>query len=87
MQKTIPQIGDIRQVGAMIAMELNDPTTGLPLADLTKQLVLKCHHQGVILLSCGVKANVIRFLPPLTIESALITQGLDIIKTELQSLI
>ncbi|MBY8108582.1 4-aminobutyrate--2-oxoglutarate transaminase [Vibrio fluvialis] len=87
MQKAIPQIGDIRQVGAMIAMELNDPTTGQPLADLTKQLVLKCHHQGVILLSCGVKANVIRFLPPLTIESELITKGLDIIKTELQSLI
>ncbi|MCG3766843.1 4-aminobutyrate--2-oxoglutarate transaminase [Vibrio cincinnatiensis] len=87
MQKEIPKISDIRQVGAMIAIELNDPTTGQPLAELTKQLVLKCHHQGVILLSCGVKANVIRFLPPLTIESELITKGLDIIKMELLSLI
>ncbi len=87
MQKDISQIGDIRQVGAMIAIELNDPTTGKPLADLTKQLVLKCHHEGVILLSCGVKGNVIRFLPPLTIEPELITKGLEIIKTQLKSLI
>lgn len=87
MQRVIPQIGDIRQVGAMIAIELNDPMTGQPLAELTKQLVLKCHHQGVILLSCGVKGNVIRFLPPLTIESELITKGLEIIKMELQSLL
>ncbi|WP_165312114.1 4-aminobutyrate--2-oxoglutarate transaminase [Vibrio ziniensis] len=87
MQKEIAQIGDIRQVGAMIAIELNDPTTGQPLADLTKQLVLKSNQQGLILLSCGVKGNVIRFLPPLTIEPELVSKGLEIVKSQLQSLI
>ncbi|SHO56839.1 4-aminobutyrate--2-oxoglutarate transaminase [Vibrio quintilis] len=87
MQQEIPQIGDIRQVGAMIAIEFNDPATGAPLADLTKQLVVKSNHAGVILLSCGVKGNVIRFLPPLTIEPELIAEGLEIVKTELQKLL
>ncbi|SJN53034.1 4-aminobutyrate aminotransferase PuuE [Vibrio ruber DSM 16370] len=87
LQKEIPQIGDIRQVGAMIAIELNNPENGAPLADLTKQLVVKSNHAGVILLSCGVKGNVIRFLPPLTIEPELIVKGLEIIKAELQALL
>ncbi|SDH37799.1 4-aminobutyrate aminotransferase / (S)-3-amino-2-methylpropionate transaminase [Vibrio xiamenensis] len=87
MQKSIAQIGDIRQVGAMIAIELNDPQTKAPLADITKKLVANSNHAGVILLSCGVKGNVIRFLPPLTIEPELVVKGLEIVKAELQKLI
>lgn len=87
MQKSFPQIGDIRQVGAMVAVELNDPQSGQPLADLTKQLVKNSNLAGVILLSCGVKGNVVRFLPPLTIEPQLVMKGLDIVKSELQSLL
>ena len=87
MQKQIPQIGDIRQVGAMVAIELNDPHTQQPLAALTKQLVAASNQAGVILLSCGVKGNVIRFLPPLTIESDLVVKGLEIVKTQLKKLI
>ncbi len=87
MQKGIPQIGDIRQFGAMIAMELNDPETKEPLAAVTKQLVGAAHKAGVILLSCGVKGNVIRFLPPLTIEPELVEKGLTIIQSELSSIL
>ncbi len=87
MQKSIAHIGDIRQVGAMIAIELNDPQTKAPLADITKKLVANSNHAGVILLSCGVKGNVIRFLPPLTIEPELVVKGLEIVKAELQKLI
>lgn len=87
MQEQIPQIGDIRQVGAMVAIELNDPHTQQPLAALTKQLVAASNQAGVILLSCGVKGNVIRFLPPLTIESDLVVKGLEIVKTQLKKLI
>ena len=85
MQKEVPQIGDIRQVGAMIAIEFNDPGTKAPLPELTKKLVASANKAGVVLLSCGVKGNVIRFLPPLTIEDELICKGLDIIKSELQA--
>ncbi len=80
IQNQCPQIGDVRQVGAMIAIELNDPESGLPLTELTKTLVQQCTSKGLIVLSCGVKGNVIRFLPPLTIEFPQIDQGLDILK-------
>lgn len=87
LQQEVPHIGDIRQIGAMIAMEFSDPETGTPLADLTKALVQAANQAGVILLSCGIKGNVIRFLPPLTIEPELVLKGLEIIKAELLKLI
>ncbi|MCK6264030.1 4-aminobutyrate--2-oxoglutarate transaminase [Vibrio sp. ZSDE26] len=87
MQSDIAAIGDIRQIGAMIAMELNDPVTGAPLVDATKSLVQAAAKNGLILLSCGVNANVIRFLPPLTIDQESISQGLQIVNNELQKLV
>ncbi|MCW8332427.1 4-aminobutyrate--2-oxoglutarate transaminase [Vibrio paucivorans] len=86
MQGRIAAIGDVRQIGAMIAMELNDPQTGEPLVEQTKQLVQASAKRGLILLSCGVKGNVIRFLPALTIENTLIERGLVIVEEELTSL-
>jgi len=83
LQTQIPEIGDIRQVGAMIAIELNDPKSKEPLAHLTKALVQQAGKAGLILLSCGIKGNVIRFLPPLTIETELIFKGLGIMKEQL----
>ena len=38
-----------------------------------------CHAQGVIVLTCGTQGNVIRLLPPLTIDEALLDEGLDIL--------
>lgn len=87
IQNSLPHIGDIRQVGAMIAIELNDPQTGEALPELTQALVKNCHAAGVILLSCGIKGNVIRFLPPLTIDSELVVKGLSIIHKQLQILL
>ncbi len=87
LQNDIAEIGDIRQVGAMIAMELDDPDTKEPLKNLTKALVQKAGEAGLILLSCGVKGNVIRFLPPLTIEPELIEKGLNIMEEQLRNLI
>lgn len=75
-------IGDVRsQRGAMIAMELvknGDPDQPDP--ELTKALVTKACESGLILLSCGVRGNVIRFLPALTISDELINEGLDIVE-------
>ena len=87
MQAELPCIGDIRQTGAMIAMELNDPVTGEPMVEATKQLVQQCAKNGLILLSCGVKGNVIRYLPPLTIEAELIQVGLNTVQQQLQKIV
>jgi len=76
-------IGDVRAGhGAMIAIELvEDGDADRPAADLTKALVAAAYERGLVLLSCGVYGNVIRFLPALTISDKLIDEGLDILET------
>jgi 4-aminobutyrate aminotransferase/(S)-3-amino-2-methylpropionate transaminase len=80
-------IGDIRGLGGMVAVELvTDRTSRAPASDLTKALVYKAADAGLVLLSCGVSGNVIRFLPPLSISDATLNEGLDIIETTLGDL-
>ncbi|WP_138380329.1 4-aminobutyrate--2-oxoglutarate transaminase [Luteithermobacter gelatinilyticus] len=75
------RIGDIRHLGAMIAIELvRDGDADKPDAELARALVAAGRKKGLILLSCGTRGNVIRFLPPLTISDALIHEGLDILE-------
>ena len=81
-------IGDVRTSrGAMMAVELvEDGDVARPAADLTKALVAKAADNGLVLLSCGVNGNVIRFLPALTISDELIDEGLDIFEACLDEL-
>ena len=73
------RIGDIRGLGAMVACELITKD-GTPDADLTKQVTTKAGENGLILLSCGVNANVLRFLMPLTAPDGIIEEGFDILE-------
>jgi len=73
-------IGDIRAVGAMVAMELvADGDAEKPDPDLTRALVARAAEKGLVLLSCGVRGNVIRFLCPLTTSDALVNEGMDML--------
>jgi len=84
LQTKYPEtVGDVRaDRGAMIAIELVEGgDAGKPAVDLTKALVATAYEHGLVLLSCGVNGNVIRFLPALTISDALIDEGLDILET------
>jgi 4-aminobutyrate aminotransferase/(S)-3-amino-2-methylpropionate transaminase len=77
-------IGDVRGIGAMVAMELvRERRADLPDAELTKALVQAAGRRGLILLSCGVRANVIRFLAPLTISDVVLDEGLDLLAAAL----
>ena len=83
LQKNHPQVvGEIRaDHGAMIAMELvKNGDAEQPDADITKALIAEAYRQGLVVLSCGVRGNVFRFLPALTISDALIEEGLDILE-------
>lgn len=81
-------IGDIRQLGAMIAIELvKQGSANQPDVELTKALVAEAAKNGVIMLSCGFRNNVVRFLPALTIEKPLIDEGLTIVEHCLQALL
>ena len=78
LRATVPQIAEIRGLGAMVAVEFNK-ADGSPDADFTKQVQKRALDAGLILLTCGVYANVVRFLFPLTIEDAVLAEGLDIL--------
>ena len=81
MKEDFEIIGDVRNLGPMIGMELvEDPITKEPAADKTKQLVKNCLEKGLILLSCGIYHNVIRTLIPFVITGKLLERGLDILK-------
>jgi 4-aminobutyrate aminotransferase/(S)-3-amino-2-methylpropionate transaminase len=74
-----PAVGQVRGRGAMLALELINPTTKAPNPTVTTQVAHACHNAGVIVLTCGSYANVIRLLPPLVIPHDLLTEGLDIL--------
>ena len=79
-----PPIGDIRGLGAMVAFELVTERGGHnPDPERVKQLTAKALEQGLILLSCGVYANTIRLLAPLTIPDPQLEEGLDILERSL----
>jgi 4-aminobutyrate aminotransferase/(S)-3-amino-2-methylpropionate transaminase len=74
-------VGDVRGIGPMLAMELvKDRETKEPAADEAKALVGFCRERGLIILSCGTYANVIRLLMPLVIEDEQLERGLDILE-------
>jgi 4-aminobutyrate aminotransferase/(S)-3-amino-2-methylpropionate transaminase len=73
-------IGDVRGLGAMVAMELVQARSAeRPDAELTRALVQAAGRRGLVLLSCGIYSNVIRFLAPLTIPDAELEEGLNIL--------
>jgi 4-aminobutyrate aminotransferase/(S)-3-amino-2-methylpropionate transaminase len=74
-------VGDVRGRGAMRAIELvTDRRTKEPMgADAMNAIVRRCLENGVIVLTAGTYGNVIRLLPPLTIEDALLDDGLNVL--------
>jgi 4-aminobutyrate aminotransferase/(S)-3-amino-2-methylpropionate transaminase len=74
-------IGDVRGRGAMLAVELvTGAGSDAPNAALTSAVSAACHREGLITLTAGTFGNVLRFLPPLVIGEALLTEGLDVIE-------
>ena len=81
-------IGDIRGLGAMVAVELvEDRVSKKPAPGLTTALLGQAQAQGLVLLSCGPYANVVRFLPPLTIPEQVLEEGLDILEQSLEQVV
>jgi 4-aminobutyrate aminotransferase/(S)-3-amino-2-methylpropionate transaminase len=84
MPQRFPVIGDIRGLGAMMAIELvEDPDTKKPATDLTRAYRAKLTENGLANLQAGTYDNVIRTLMPLTIEWNTLDRGLDIMEDTL----
>ncbi len=80
IRSTTPEISDIRGPGFMVAIELANPATHEPDAELTNRIRLEAQKRGLILLSCGVYGNVIRFLAPITVSDAIFAEAMEILE-------
>lgn len=83
LRDSVPEIVDIRGPGFMNAVEFNDRTTKLPSADFANRVRLAALERGLILLTCGLHGNVIRFLAPITIQDSVFSEALDILETSI----
>jgi 4-aminobutyrate aminotransferase/(S)-3-amino-2-methylpropionate transaminase len=85
MQDRFGAVGDVRGRGAMRAMELvadratKEPLDGATMAEIGRSAL----ERGVIVLTAGTYGNVVRLLPPVTIDDGLLDEGLDLLEDAL----
>jgi 4-aminobutyrate aminotransferase/(S)-3-amino-2-methylpropionate transaminase len=81
LQDRFPHVGEVRGRGAMCAMELvADPATKEPLdAARMGAITSRALAEGVIVITAGTYGNVVRLLPPINIDEALLDDGLDVL--------
>src|SRR6476646_1610840 len=85
-QDRFEAIGDVRGVGAMLAIELvPDRATKEPAADLATAVVDEAAARGLLLLKAGVHSNVIRVLLPLVLEDNELDEALDVWEESLEA--
>jgi 4-aminobutyrate aminotransferase/(S)-3-amino-2-methylpropionate transaminase len=90
LQQKYDIIGDVRGVGAMLAIELVKPgtaqTTKEPNPEAVSAVVAYAAQQGVLFLNAGTWGNVLRFLPSLAVSDELIADAVSVIDDALASL-
>jgi 4-aminobutyrate aminotransferase/(S)-3-amino-2-methylpropionate transaminase len=85
-QRRWPRIGDVRGLGAMLALELVvDPATKEPDATLASAVIDGALERGLLLLKAGVHGNCVRVLCPLVISDAELDEALDAWESALES--
>ena len=82
-QVNVPALKEVRGLGSMIAAEFFNPTNNQPCMDSVKRVQKAALDEGLILLTCGVYGNAIRFLYPLTIQDEVFDEALEIIERAL----
>jgi len=87
MQEKYPIIGDVRGLGAMVALELvKDRATKEPAPKESALIRKKCYESGLIIIGAGIHANVIRILVPLVITDEELEEGLSILEESFKSI-
>ena len=81
LQEKYENIGDVRGLGAMVAIEfVSSRKTKEPAKELVKHIVNEAFNMGLLLMSAGIYGNVIRFLTPLIITEGQLEEGLSILE-------
>jgi len=79
-------VGEVRGLGAMLALELvRSRQTREPADEETKQVAQYCYEHGLVTITAGSYGNVIRLLVPLVITDAQMDEGLDVLESALES--
>ncbi len=85
LRDEVPEIIDIRGPGFMNAVEFNIAGTDKPNPEMTNRVREEALKRNLILLTCGVYGNVIRFLAPLTIQDEVFAEALDILEDSVKA--
>lgn len=83
LKEKYPCIGDVRGRGLMVGLELMQDAR--PDASLPAKILAEVYKRDMLLLSCGIRKNVLRFIPPLVVTEAQIEQGLKIFEEALEA--
>jgi 4-aminobutyrate aminotransferase/(S)-3-amino-2-methylpropionate transaminase len=77
-------VGDVRGIGAMLALELvKDRATKEPAPELARAVVANAAERGLVIITCGVYANVIRVMVPLVAPRETVDEGMAILDSAL----
>ncbi|MEO8923334.1 MAG: 4-aminobutyrate--2-oxoglutarate transaminase [Caldimonas sp.] len=87
LRARVPELAEIRGVGSMIAAEFCEDGSAMqrPDAVFARRVQREALDAGLILLTCGAGANVIRFLYPLTVEDAVFDEGMGVLERAILS--
>ena len=85
IRSRVPEMVDVRGPGFMIAAEFNTADGKAPNPEMTNAIRAEALSRGLVLLTCGIYGNVIRFLAPLTIPDAIFSEALDILEASIDA--
>ena len=85
LQADLPQIAEVRGLGAMIGVEFADAKTREPDSLFAKRVQARALEAGLLLLTCGIHFNVIRFLMPLTVPDTVFAEALQILERSIRA--
>lgn len=85
IRSRVPEMVDVRGPGFMVAAEFNSADGKMPNPGMTNAIRCEALSRGLVLLTCGVHGNVIRFLAPLTIPEEVFAEALDILEASIDA--
>ncbi|MDU8925855.1 4-aminobutyrate--2-oxoglutarate transaminase [Alisedimentitalea sp. MJ-SS2] len=80
-----PEMVDIRGPGFMVAAEFNTADGSAPNPDMANAIRAEALERGLVLLTCGVYGNVIRFLAPITVQDEVFAEAMDILEASIEA--